>query len=292
VISFHSHCGRIELVVSLVQRLFELFQKIRRSSTNIHRQPGRVDSAPTKPRTRLGPLPAVILRTFATAHLRSRCLECLNAQVTNVTYNAFIPLVACRVLVRNTCPIPEAIAMTTARMGSTKGYIVVGVDGSESSKAALRWAAKLAPVIDCTVEAVIAWNSPVIVWEVLSKGFPNPSGLDEIDSDEKIPIRMQPDVDAMRELEETINDVFGLDRPVGLVTFALQGHPAEVLLEESKKSEMLIVGSRGHGGFAGLRIGSVSSACIERATCPVLVVHGEHNETVVPSSRLKELSLT
>jgi nucleotide-binding universal stress UspA family protein len=161
--------------------------------------------------------------------------------------------------------------MTTEKSHKTKAHIVVGIDGSASSKVALRWAARLAPALDCTIETIIAWDSPTIVWEVLS----TPLGSPELELEDKIPIHLRPDLDAMKELKDTVDDIFGKNRPIGLATRAIQGHPVEVLLEASRSAEMLIVGSRGHGGFAGLLLGSVSSACAERSTCPVLVVHGE-----------------
>lgn len=84
-----------------------------------------------------------------------------------------------------------------------------------------------------------------------------------------------PDEDAKKILKDCIIDVFGSMPPTNLVEEISQGHPTVVLLEASAKAEMLIVGSRGHGGFTGLLLGSVSSACAEHAKCPVLVVHGQ-----------------
>ena len=68
--------------------------------------------------------------------------------------------------------------------------------------------------------------------------------------------------------------VLGADRPADFETVIVEGNPAEVLVHRSEGARVLVVGSRGHGGFAGLLLGSVSSACAERAHCPVLVVHG------------------
>lgn len=139
-----------------------------------------------------------------------------------------------------------------------QGHIVVGVDGSDSSKTALAWAAQLAPVLGGTIEAVIAWEYPIMMgWEGgIPAGWPLEEGSKKI-------------------LKETLDSVFGTTPPQGLVSSVRQGHPASVLLEASKSAKMLIIGSRGHGGFVGLLLGSVSSACAEHAACPVLVVHGE-----------------
>jgi nucleotide-binding universal stress UspA family protein len=190
--------------------------------------------------------------------------------------------------------IAEAIAMTNVKSENkiVGRSIVVGVDGSESSCAALRWAAKIAPAIGCTIEAVIAWELPTTVWEVVSTEFPTcleyptPFGTDEL-----IPIHMRPDLDAKKVLEEAVNFVFGRRKPLGLIITARQGHPAEVLLEASKSAELLIVGRRGTGGFSGLLQGSISSTCAEHADCPVLVVHAEPKEVIVPvSERLAVLA--
>lgn len=83
----------------------------------------------------------------------------------------------------------------------------------------------------------------------------------------------QTDVNAKTVLDEALDAVFGEQRPPGLVTTVREGHASTVLLEVSEDADMLIVGSRGHGGFAGLLLGSVSAAVAEHARCPVLVVH-------------------
>lgn len=135
--------------------------------------------------------------------------------------------------------------------------IVVGVDGSAPSRAALRWAQLIAGATKATIQAVIAWEYPT------SYGW-------AIDTDD-----WQPDADAEKVLEQTLDSVFGANRPPGLRAVVTRGHAREVLLSASNEAEMLVVGSRGHGGFAGLLLGSVSAACAEHAKCPVLVVHGE-----------------
>ncbi|MDQ2849931.1 MAG: universal stress protein [Actinomycetota bacterium] len=140
--------------------------------------------------------------------------------------------------------------------------VVVGVDGSESSRHALRWAAYLADATAGTVEAVIAW-APHTRFGVMSTG---PGGA---------PPTGNPAADAQQVLAATIEEVFGTHRPAGLLLSVRQGNPAQLLIEASRSAQLLVVGSRGHGGFAGLLLGSVSAACSAHARCPVVVLHGD-----------------
>lgn len=137
------------------------------------------------------------------------------------------------------------------------GTIVVGVDGSSTSKSALRWAVKLAPALGCTIEAVTAWEFPVIV--TMAGG-----GV--------LPGTWVPEDDAKNVLEGTINEIAPHANVRAVIA---EGHPAHVLLEASKRAEILIVGSRGLGGFRGALLGSVSSAVSQHAQCPVLVIPAE-----------------
>ena len=140
--------------------------------------------------------------------------------------------------------------------------IVVGVDGSDASKSALRWADFLARTSNSHVEAVMVWQ-PVYpyAWAGAFWGA--------------APGELDPSSIAAKILTQTVDDVFGDTRPAGLVLTVLEGGAAEVLLAQGKSARMIVVGSRGHGGFAGLLLGSVSAACAEHATCPVMVVHGD-----------------
>lgn len=148
--------------------------------------------------------------------------------------------------------------METKVNEKTNHEIVVGIDGSESSKNALRWAARMAPSLGAKIHVIVAWEYPIVF------------GLEG-----GIPGAWKPDETAKEILENTLNAVFGKNRPAGLKGSISQGHPTFVLLDASKDAEMLIVGSRGLGGFVGLLLGSVSSACAEHAKCAVLVVHGD-----------------
>lgn len=130
--------------------------------------------------------------------------------------------------------------------------IVVGVDGSQTSKEALRWAMRLASALECEVEAITAWEFPVII--TMAGG-----GV--------LPGTWVPEEDAREVLEKTVSEVAPGARAV-----VTEGHPANVLIDASKNAEMIVVGSRGLGGFRGALLGSVSSAVSQHAKCPVLVI--------------------
>ena len=141
------------------------------------------------------------------------------------------------------------------------GRLVVGVDGSAPSQAALRWALEQSRLTGTPITAVIAWQ------------YPPDYGLGAV------PEGWSPDQDAANALERTLQEVCGDDRPADLRSVVREGNPARVLLDESQGAAMLLVGSRGHGGFYGLLLGSVSAACAERASCPVLVLHAEEPDS-------------
>ena len=88
------------------------------------------------------------------------------------------------------------------------------------------------------------------------------------------PTGWYPELDAKAALDATAKAVFGDATPSNYSQLVREGLPAQVLIEESRQAELLVVGSRGHGGFAGLMLGSVSQACAEYAKCPVLILHG------------------
>lgn len=149
----------------------------------------------------------------------------------------------------------------TAARGSVaddhSSRIVVGVDGSPSSVETLRWAGHLAGPLRCGIDAVCAWQIPM--------SYSMAAGMDD-DSE----------IEALKVIDRAAGDAFGDHLPNDLRSHVRQGHPAQVLLKFSADThaDMLIVGSRGHGGFVGMLLGSTSAYCVEHASCAVLVVHG------------------
>lgn len=133
--------------------------------------------------------------------------------------------------------------------------IVVGLDGSDESLEALKRAYRIATALHASVTAVTVWRYPAAYGSFATD--------------------WSPEDDARRVQDDTVRSVFGNEAPDWFQTKVVEGVPAEVLIKESDGAEMLVVGSRGHGGFAGLLLGSVSSACAEHAHCPVLVMHSK-----------------
>ena len=137
--------------------------------------------------------------------------------------------------------------------------IVVGVDGSPGSRKALVWAA--AEAADHGSELVV-----VNVWE---HTLLPPAGSVSV-SEHYVP---DPSQRTAEDLLQVIKEELGDDPPVLVRPHVKQGRPAKVLIEESAGADLLVVGNRGHGGFAGLVIGSVSQHVAAYAKCPVTVVH-------------------
>lgn len=131
---------------------------------------------------------------------------------------------------------------------------VVGVDGSDTSIAALRWACRQAERTGARVEAMIAWQWPI----GFGAAIPVASGYD-------------PGGDARTLLDQVLSEVSGEFPSVPLAGRAVEGHPSEVLVEASRHADLLVVGSRGRGEVAGLLLGSVSQYCATHATSPVVV---------------------
>jgi nucleotide-binding universal stress UspA family protein len=133
--------------------------------------------------------------------------------------------------------------------------IVVGVDGSAPSIVALRWAGALAPLFKGHIRAVTSWQYQIALGTFT-------------------PVLWNPEEEARKICAEAVAAAFNGIPPQGLEMIVCQGPPAKVLVEESKTAQLVVVGSRGHGGFEGLLLGAVSTAVAEHAKCPVFIAHG------------------
>jgi nucleotide-binding universal stress UspA family protein len=143
----------------------------------------------------------------------------------------------------------------TAR--SEERRIVVGVDGSQPSRHALQWAQFIAHVLHTSIDAVTVWDMSAVM------------AAEWVDD-------WEPEKDIATSVHTTLAEVFGPEPPVPVGETVRRGGPAHELIEASRGAQMLIVGSRGHGGFTGLLLGSVSAACAAHAHCPVLIIHGDN----------------
>lgn len=149
--------------------------------------------------------------------------------------------------------------------------ILVGVDGSEQSRMALRWAAGSRQAQGSTLRAVTAWQYPA--------GAGTPAGATALRSAEEM------DRNALRDLERTISEVLG-EKGGDVRAEVGRGAPGDVLLQRAAAPSVdgLVLGARGLGGFEGMLLGSVTQRCVENAPCPVVVVRGD--AVVIPPSRL------
>ena len=130
--------------------------------------------------------------------------------------------------------------------------LVVGVDGSEHGNAALRWAVEEAKAHDGEIVAVFVWQLPFV-------GVPGAFDRDEM---EKV---------CKAFVEKAVSAAVSGAR-VPITKLVAEGDVSASLIEAAKDADMLVLGSRGRGGFAGLKLGSVSQECVQHAACPVVVI--------------------
>jgi nucleotide-binding universal stress UspA family protein len=130
--------------------------------------------------------------------------------------------------------------------------IVVGVDGSEHSDAALRWAVTTAEALGAEVRAVFAWQLPFV-------SIPGAFDADELEEAAKQFVRA-------RIAEVTP------EAPVPVVSYVAEGDPAAVLDAAAQDADLLVLGVRGRSPFVGLVLGAVSQRVAATAPCPVVLV--------------------
>jgi len=142
--------------------------------------------------------------------------------------------------------------------GGKTPQVVVGVDGSAASLAALKWAAAYKAATGATIHAVMAWHYPSAVG-------PGAPGRAPVSITEEVRTEMSEHLTAAIKEAAPETD---FDQDIAY------GHPVEVLVDASSDADLLVVGSRGHGAFRGMLVGSVSMGCVTHAQCPVVVVRG------------------
>lgn len=132
--------------------------------------------------------------------------------------------------------------------------VVVGVDGSENGQIALRWALQQARLMGAELHAVTAWEVSA------AYGY--------------VPMYTDADLegDARKQQDVALEQVARESEGVPVVHQVVRGHAAEALLDAARDADLLVIGSRGHGTFAGTLLGSVSQQCVHHAHCPVVVV--------------------
>jgi nucleotide-binding universal stress UspA family protein len=132
--------------------------------------------------------------------------------------------------------------------------IVVGVDGSAPSKAALAWAINQASHTGAVVEVVTAWQIPAML------GYPVP--VSDVDWEEL----------ATQTARDAVAEASAGAEPVKITSKVMPGNAAQALIDESAGADLLVVGNRGHGGFVEALLGSTGQDCVQHATCPVVVI--------------------
>ena len=151
--------------------------------------------------------------------------------------------------------ISPASAVQERTGPSARRPVLVGVDGSAPSKAALSWAAHYAALSGHPLWVMAVWHLPN------SYGWALP-----------FPAHWDPEADARALLEGEVKEVLGPDPGEGVSLTVVEGPPAKTLVDASASAALVVVGNRGHGEFAGMLLGSVSAFLTAHAHCSVLVV--------------------
>ena len=146
-----------------------------------------------------------------------------------------------------------------ASNGESGQVVVVGVDGSDPSVAALSWASRYGAATGATVRAVRVWH------------YPTAAGLPPGKTPE--PVEEEVEGWVRDELSQAVTKA-NPDSSAQIETKIVYGHPAQALIDESRGESLLVLGHRGHGGFAEALTGSIVIHCVNHAACPVVVVRG------------------
>ena len=145
-------------------------------------------------------------------------------------------------------------------MATKDQRVIVGVDGSEASLEALRWAVTYAEGVGGVVQAIRTWHYP---WAMQTAPE-------------------QTDASIVKQIQGELDDAVAKSgissSTVKVERIVKEGHASLVLVNESANADLLVVGSKGHGAFAGMLLGSVSQHCAHGAHCPVVIVRHEEGK--------------
>jgi nucleotide-binding universal stress UspA family protein len=151
------------------------------------------------------------------------------------------------------------------------GHIVVGIDGSDVSRRALAWAVSEGRLRGAVVEAVYVYEHTPS-WQLYAYGPEGTYAIPDEALSEQEPELAQAAARRAQQLVEDQVATLGVN-DVEINPVAVEDRrPAKALVEQASDAELLVVGSRGRGGFAGLLLGSVSQQCAQHARCPVVII--------------------
>ena len=154
------------------------------------------------------------------------------------------------------------------------GRIVVGVDGSEGSRQALRWAVEETRLRGASLEVIHAYEHHLSWLGYGAEESMSAAAVEAMHQDMETAAR-----EAARRAQALVDRmVEGLEGPEVTATAVESSHPAQALVAHSKGADLLVVGSRGRGGFKSLMLGSVSQQCAHHAECPVVIIRSEPEE--------------
>jgi nucleotide-binding universal stress UspA family protein len=159
--------------------------------------------------------------------------------------------------------------MCDGRHSERRGVVVVGVDGSAGARDALRWAVAEARFRQTRLRVVHAWTFGYPGAIGGAYGYPYVGGAIDTLPGEGFNDLQQAAADLV---DQAVTDVVAGVEGLEIEREAVEGGAAQVLVNAVSESDLLVVGSRGHGGVAGLMLGSVSQQCAHHASCPVVIV--------------------
>ncbi|MFC0533798.1 universal stress protein [Phytohabitans kaempferiae] len=160
----------------------------------------------------------------------------------------------------------EVLIVVSTR-GDSAGEIVVGVDGSVQSRAALQWAARQARLTGAAVHAITVLEHQAAYERGPTLPYEESAAT------------------AREVLTETVRDAVGPGPDVEIRESVRPGHPAQILVDASRDARALVVGSHGVGGFVGALLGSVSQHCAHHAHCPLVIIPGDRSVATRPATR-------